>query len=67
MTNREFAKKDETFRDRCEMANVKPTGRQASRFINSTGMAFKVHKRFRKPLEPGQGGYYKKPVVAGAI
>ena len=58
MTNREIAKTSEFFQECCAKANVRATGRQASRFINSTGMAYKVHKKFRKPLELGQGGYY---------
>jgi len=53
-----FAKKSETFQKRCRQANVRPTGRQASRFINCKGIAWKVWQRKAKPLVPGMAGYY---------
>ena len=64
MTKREFAKKDETFQNRCKMANVRATGRQASKYLMSTGMAWNVRMHKAKPLLPGMGGYYKPVEVA---
>lgn len=40
MTNREFTK-DENFIKCCEMANVKPTKRQASKYRRKMGLAYK--------------------------
>jgi hypothetical protein len=40
MTNREFVKSDETFKVACELAKVRVTTRQASKWRNSKGAAF---------------------------
>ena len=58
MTNREFAKKDETFQKRCAFANVRATGRQASKYLMGTGMAYKVNTLKAKPLLPGMSGHF---------
>jgi len=44
MTNREFAKQDQTFKMCCEKAKVEPTVRQASKFRNRKGAAYRVLK-----------------------
>ena len=44
MTNREMTKMD-WFRKHCENANVKPTKRQASKYRNGKGRAFKAMQR----------------------
>ena len=44
MTNREFAKQDQTFKMCCEKAGVDPTVRQASKFRAKKGAAYKVLK-----------------------
>lgn len=47
MTNREFAGSDEQFNLACELADIKPTRRQASKFRRSTGLAHRAY-RFHK-------------------
>lgn len=42
MTNKEFAEKDDTFREACKRAEVLPTKRQASKYRRQTGTAYKV-------------------------
>jgi len=42
MNNREFAEKDEQFKKCCELAKVKPTKRQASKFRRGKGLAYKA-------------------------
>lgn len=42
-TNRDFASKDDTFRDSCAEAGVQPTVRQASKYRRGLGKA--VSKR----------------------
>ena len=42
MTNSEFAKKDEFFIECCKRAGVEPGTRQASKFRNKQGLAYKV-------------------------
>lgn len=44
MTNREFTE-HEAFRKACIRARVEPTRRQASKFRNKKGLAFKVGLR----------------------
>ena len=44
MTNKEFAKSNKNFLETCEMANIKPTKRQASKFRRRMGKAFKEIK-----------------------
>ncbi len=41
-TNREYAEKNEPFKQACEKAEVKPTGRQASKWRRKTGKAWNV-------------------------
>ena len=43
-TNREFAAQDQTFRTACFNAHVEPTKRQASKYRNGKGRAFKAIK-----------------------
>jgi len=45
MKNSEFAEKDEVFLKACEKADVKPTKRQASRFRNKKGMAYRFKRK----------------------
>jgi hypothetical protein len=40
--HKQFAKKDEHFRAACEMANIKPTRKQASKWRKGTGRAWKA-------------------------
>ena len=42
MTNREFAEQDKTFIEACERTDIKPTTRQASKWRNHKGMAYKT-------------------------
>ena len=58
MSNREIAKKDETFQKRCKAANCRPTGRQVSKYLLSKGIAYKVYRKLAKPLLIGMAGYY---------
>lgn len=44
MTNKKFAEKDKGFREACEKAGVEPTTRQASKFRNKKGSAYKASK-----------------------
>lgn len=44
MTNAQYANKDKLFRTACEIAEVKPTRRQASKYRNQKGSAFKWRK-----------------------
>ena len=41
MSNKEFAAKNEAFRKACERAGVEPTSRQASKYQNKKGAAYK--------------------------
>ena len=41
MTNRKFAKEDTAFQKACEVNGVRPTTRQASKYRNGKGAAFK--------------------------
>ncbi len=41
MTNKEYAKTDSLFEKCCELAGIKPTRRQASKFLNGKGIARK--------------------------
>ena len=40
--NKVFALKDQGFKDACERAGVQPTSRQASKYRNGKGSAFKA-------------------------
>jgi hypothetical protein len=42
MTNRQFAKENEIFKQSCQEAKVEPTKRQASKFRRNLGKAFKA-------------------------
>jgi len=41
MTNKEFAEKDDKFKSVCEKLGIKPTVRQASKWRNKKGIAWK--------------------------
>ena len=41
MTNKEFAEKDDKFKSVCEKLGIKPTVRQASKWRNKKGVAWK--------------------------
>jgi hypothetical protein len=42
MTNKAFARDDKAFQMCCEKAKVEPTARQASKFRNHKGAAYKI-------------------------
>jgi hypothetical protein len=44
VVNKEFAQKDQAFINACEKAGIKPTKRQASKYRNKKGIAFKTGK-----------------------
>ena len=44
-TNQEFARTDRVFKMACELANIEPTARQASKFRNKKGTARKFQRR----------------------
>lgn len=48
VTNKEFAEKDEFFKNCCGKAGVNPTVRQASKFRNGKGSAYKHRKRVKE-------------------
>ena len=41
MTNKEFAAQDKKFRAACSAAGIEPTGRQASKYRNKQGLAYR--------------------------
>lgn len=41
MTNKKFAQEDKAFKKACEAVGARPTQRQASKFRNGKGAAFK--------------------------
>lgn len=45
VTNAQFAKNDPTFAKACELAEVEPTKRQASKFRNKRGAAYEAWQR----------------------
>lgn len=47
MTNKKFANEDKVFKDACEKAGVEPTTRQASKFLNKKGLAYKTSKKIK--------------------
>ena len=49
-TNQEFARTDRVFKMACELANIKPTARQASKFRNCKGTAIKYQGRAAKAV-----------------
>ena len=56
-SNEEFAQQDVAFKKACTLANVKATQRQASKFRNKKGMAWKVMKGLAEPLRFKMAGY----------
>jgi len=50
MTNQEFAKNDEVFRTACGLVGLEPTPRQASKFRNGKGLAFRVKRQAIKNI-----------------
>ena len=44
MTNRKFAKEDEKFQKACMSVEIEPTTRQASKFRNKKGKAYKAQR-----------------------
>lgn len=51
MTHREFAGTNEVFKLACELAKVKPTVRQASKFRSKRGSAYTFKKETVSKLE----------------
>ena len=47
MSNAEYAKTNTHFLACCEKANAKPTARQASKFRNGYGEAYKIHEAIK--------------------
>jgi len=45
VNNREFAKTDDVFKTACDMADISTTVRQASKFRNRKGSAFKYRRK----------------------
>ena len=45
MSNRQFSQEDMKFRSACEKVGIKPTARQASKYRNKKGLAFKGGKQ----------------------
>jgi hypothetical protein len=45
ITNKEFMKMDAAFINACDNVHIKPTKRQASKWRNNKGLAFKNGKR----------------------
>lgn len=41
MTNKEFSEQDKIFNKACEIAGIKSTKRQASKYRNGKGLAYK--------------------------
>jgi hypothetical protein len=41
MTNKDFAEKDKKFKEACEVVKLPPTRRQASKWRNGKGLAYK--------------------------
>ena len=54
MTHREFAGTDGIFKLACELAKVKPTVRQASKFRSKRGSAYSFRKQAIETLEAKQ-------------
>lgn len=48
MTNAEFAKEDKRFIKCCEAVKVEPMTRQASKFRNRQGLAYKVGRKLAR-------------------
>ncbi len=46
MTNKEFLK-DKAFLECCKKANIEPSKRQASKFRNKKGIAYKYHEEVK--------------------
>ena len=44
LTNRKFAKEDEKFQEACMNAEIQPTTRQASKYRNQKGKAYKAQR-----------------------
>lgn len=51
MSNREFAEKDETFRNWCQRANLPATPRQASRFRSRQGYVYRFMRENETSLD----------------
>ena len=50
LTNKQICKTSELFRKACELAGIEPTPRQASRFLNHNGKAYKFYNAAKKEL-----------------
>jgi hypothetical protein len=48
VTNEQFAASSEAFKEACELAGVKNTARQASKFRRKMGAAYKVHRELKR-------------------
>lgn len=55
MTNKDFAQKDNLFKSCCEAVGLEPTRRQASKFRNGKGKAYKVKHQPKKEGSPSSG------------
>ena len=54
LTNKEFALRDGAFLKACQVAGVKATGRQASKWRNDQGLAFEINRYIK-------GGEFQHP------
>jgi hypothetical protein len=45
VTNKKFAEQDEIFKKACDVAGIKPTKRQASKFRLGKGLAFESRNK----------------------
>ena len=55
ITNREFVEKHQNFNLCCKIAEITPTMRQASKFRNGRGLAYKVYKRMKDKQKQMRG------------
>ena len=56
MTNKEFADKDESFRNWCQRAGWPPTSRQASKFRAREGFVYRFMRENEKRLDSASEG-----------
>lgn len=54
ITNTEFAKTNEVFRKACEIADIEPSRRQASKYRMNTGTAFKKKIEAQNTISGGK-------------
>jgi len=55
VTNKDFAQKDSLFKTCCEAVGLEPTRRQASKFRNGKGKAYKAKYQVKKEGSTSSG------------